>query len=140
MDNEISQEVSNLIIMKSGYSQAVSDFENIVDNIPMDETLRLILKDKMKRKQKAFILGDTEYEATIYKYYLKDINMGYVIFDDIYEIKGVLIDLNKTEITEIPEKEILTIRKEILPDQEIKATNKEYAKMTYENILKPFKK
>ena len=119
------------IILKSGYNQAINDILTIID----DESL----KEKILKKQKDFLIGNKEYEATIYKYYIKECNMGYVIFEDIYEIKGVLLDLNKNEIIEIPEDEIIKIRQELLPDTEIEAKNKEYAKLTYENILAPFK-
>lgn len=119
------------IILKSGYNQAINDILTIID----DESL----KEKILKKQKDFLIGNKEYEATIYKYYIKECNMGYVIFEDIYEIKGVLLDLNKNEIIEIPEDEIIKIRQELLPDKTIESNNKDYIELKYNEILNPFK-
>lgn len=119
------------IILKSGYNQAINDILTIID----DESL----KEKILKKQQEFLIGNKEYVAIISKYYIKECNMGYVIFEDIYEIKGVLLDLNKNEIIEIPEDEIVKIRQELLPDFRTEVKNKEYAELTYQNILAPFK-
>ena len=53
----------DFIIMKAGYNQAINDILELVDDD--------VLKEKIVRKQKAFLFGNKEYKCIITKYYLK---------------------------------------------------------------------
>lgn len=120
----------DFIIMKAGYNQAINDILELVDDD--------VLKEKILRKQRAFLLGNREYECKISKYYLKQENIGYVIFDDLYELKGICLNLNNNEIINMPEDEIIKTRKILEPNETYTYKNRDLANFNYNNIIKPF--
>lgn len=100
------------IILRSGYNQAINDVLEVLDkNIYIDIENKNVLKDMILRRQKSYLNGQNEYEGSLYKYHDAVNKIGYIIFDDIYEIKGVCIYIEDGTYKELDEKELLFIKK-----------------------------
>ena len=69
-----------------------------------------IIENRLKRLQRKNELKN-EYKGTVSKYYDKENKIGFIILDDIYELKGYQILIEDNKYIEIPEKELLYIIK-----------------------------
>lgn len=99
--------MEDYIILRSGYNQAVNDMlEALKDEIETNP----VIKDRILRKQRQFLIGNTEYEGFLYKHYDEEHKIGYILFDDIYELKGICIFIEEGTCKELDEKELIHAR------------------------------
>ena len=130
--------MEDFIILNTGYQSAIKEsLENLKDLNEYD-----IIKDRLDRLGDKYriIHDDSKYIGKISKYYDKENDLGYIIFDDIYELKGVMLFVTKKEYKEIAEKELIFIKNTLKP-----FFNKTYEeqfkmKIEYNNILNNFTK
>lgn len=125
------------IILKTGYNQAVNDIlEALKDEIEINPVIR----DRILRKQRQYLIGNKEYEGFIYKHHDEVNNIGYILFDDIYELKGVAIFIEEGTYKELDEKELLYARSENQMKSSEKFKNKDLINLRYEELLSKWKK
>ena len=99
--------MEDYIILRSGYNQAVNDMlEALKDEIETNP----VIKDRILRKQRQFLIGNTEYEGFLYKHYDEEHKIGYILFDDIYELKGICIFIEEGTCKQLDEKELIHAR------------------------------
>lgn len=133
--------MEDFIILRSGYNQAINDIlETVNNNIYIDEENKKVLKDMILRKQRQYLIGNTEYEGFIYKHHDEENNIGYILFDDIYELKGVAIFIEDGTYKELSEKELLYARSENPMKSSEKFKNKDLINLRYEELLSKWKK
>lgn len=126
--------MEDYIILRAGYDKAVNDIlETLKDMSEYD-----IIKSRILKKQQQYLLGNREYEGFLYKFYDKDNNLGYIIFDDIYEIKGVCLFIKEGKYKELEEKELIFAKNNNLCIWSEKFNNKDYINLKYEELLKPY--
>ena len=125
------------IILRTGYNQAVNDMlETLKDEIETNP----VIKDRILRKQRQYLIGNTEYEAFLYKHYDEEHKIGYILFDDIFELKGVAIFIEEGTYKELSEKELLYARNENPMKSSEKFQNKDLINLRYEELLSKWKK
>lgn len=133
-DNE-----QDLIIIRAGYNIAIRDVLDIIDkNIYLDEDNKIILRNHILKKQSQFLLGNTEYEGSLYKYYDIKNQLGYIIFDDIYELKGVCIFIEEGKYIKIDEKELIHIKNNFEIKYFESFKNKDLINLRYEEWISKF--
>ena len=99
--------MKDYIILKTGYDIAVKNFlENLKDLPDYD-----IIKDRILRQQKKYLLGENVYEGNLLKYYDSENKLGYLIVDDIYSLYGVCIFINDKKYKELTERELVFVKK-----------------------------
>lgn len=130
--------MEDFFILNSGYQLAIKNSLEILSDLPDID----IIKDRLDRLGDKYriIHDDSKYIGKISKYYDKENDLGYIIFDDIYELKGVMLFVTKKEYKEIDEKELIFIKNTIKP-----FVSKEYQeqfkmKLEYNELLNNFKK
>lgn len=130
--------MEDFFILNSGYQLAIKNSLEILSDLPDID----IIKDRLNRLGDKYriIHDDSKYIGKISKYYDKENDLGYIIFDDIYELKGVMLFVTKKEYKEIDEKELIFIKNTIKP-----FVSKEYQeqfkmKLEYNELLNNFKK
>lgn len=129
------------IILRSGYNQAINDVLEVLDkNIYIDIENKDVLKDMILRRQKCYLNGQNEYEGSLYKYHDTVNKIGYIIFDDIYEIKGVCIYIEDGTYKELDEKELLFIKKAFSSIWSETFKNKDLINLRYEEFLNKWNK
>lgn len=124
------------IIMKTGYDIAIEDaIKKLEDLSDFD-----VIKSRLLRLKKQYEIGNKQYEGSIYKYYDKVQELGFVILDDIYEIKGACIFVEEGTYKELEEKELLWVKDtyEIKTQENFK--NIDLIKLRYNDILNKFKR
>ena len=129
------------IILRTGYNQAINDIlETLNKNIYIDEENKKVLKDMILRKQRQYLIGNTEYEGSLYKYHDSQNNIGYIIFDDIYELKGVAIFIEDGTYKELDEKELIFVRNNNEVKWSEQFQNKDLINLRYDEFLNKWKK
>lgn len=129
--------MEDYIILRTGYNQAVNDIlEALKDEIEINPVIR----DKILRKQRQYLIGNKEYEGFIYKHHDEVNKIGYILFDDIYELKGVAIFIEDGTYKELDEKELLYARSENPMKSSEKFQNKDLINLRYEELLSKWKK
>lgn len=124
----------DFILFRAGYNRAVFEITNILNNNTNIE----VIKDEILRKQRALFAGNEAYEGNLYKYYDKENNLGYILFDDIYELKGVCIFIKEGIYTELPVEELLFAKQNNKLIQSESFTNKDLATFRYQEWLSKF--
>ncbi len=133
--------MDEFIILKSGYDKAIIDVLDVLDkNIYIDEENKNVLKDMILKRQKLYVVGNTVYEGSLYKYHDKENNLGYILFDDIYELKGVCIFIEEGNYKELNEKELLFIKNNYTSKWSERFQNKNLINLRYEELLNKWKK
>lgn len=98
--------MEDYIVLKTGYNNAINEALEILTDCTDYE----IIENRLKRLQRKNELKN-EYKGTVSKYYDKENKLGFIILDDIYELKGYQILIEDNKYIEIPEKELLYIIK-----------------------------
>lgn len=130
--------MEDFIILNTGYQSAIKEsLENLKDLNEYD-----IIKDRLDRLGDKYriIHDDSKYIGKISKYYDKENDLGYIIFDDIYELKGVMLFVTKKEYKEIEEKELIFIKNTLKPFFNKTYEEQSKMKIEYNNILNNFTK
>lgn len=132
--------MEDYIILRSGYDNAINDCLDVIEKLDIDRIDKQVIKKEILRKQRAFLIGNKEYEGTLYKYYNEENKLGYIVFDDIYEIKGVCIFVEEGTYTELNKKELVFVMENnpIIFSENFK--NKDLINLRYDEWLKKFKK
>jgi hypothetical protein len=134
------KENEDFIILKAGYNEAINEvLETIDKNIYLDEENKKVLQDMILRKQRQHWIGNTEYEGFLYKYYDEKTKIGYIIFDDIYELKGVCIFIEEGKFKKIDEKELIFARNNYKIIASEKFSNKDLIYLRYTEWLSKFR-
>jgi hypothetical protein len=129
------------IILRTGYNQAINDIlETLNNNIYIDEENKRVLKDMILRKQRQYLIGNAEYEGFLYKHYDEQNKIGYILFDDIYELKGVAIFIEDGTCKELPEKELIYARNAFPVVWCDTFKNKDLINLKYEELTSKWKK
>lgn len=124
------------IILRTGYNQAVNDIlETLQDEIENNP----VIKDRILRKQRQYLIGNKEYEGFLYKYHDEEHNIGYIVFDDIYEIKGVAIFIKDGTYNELNEKELIFVKNNNVVRWSEQFKNKDLINLRYEEFLSKWK-
>ena len=133
--------MEDYIILRSGYNQAVNDIlETLNNNTYIDEENKTVLKDMILRKQRQFLIGNTEYEGFLYKHYDEEHKIGYILFDDIYELKGICIFIEEGTCKELDEKELIYARKAFPVVWCDTFKNKDFINLKYEELTSKWNK
>lgn len=131
--------MEDFVILKAGYNEAINEVMEIIDkNIYIDEENKKVLKDMILRKQRQHWIGNTEYEGWLYKYYDEQAKIGYILFDDIYELKGVCIFIEEGKYKKIDEKELIFAKNNYKMLASEKFTNKDLISLRYDEWLSKF--
>ena len=135
----MEKEQQDFLILKAGYNEAINEvLETIDKNIYLDEENKKVLKDMILRKQRLHWVGNTEYEGFLYKYYDEKSKIGYILFDDIYELKGVCIFVEEGKYKKIDEKELIFARNNYKIIATEKFTQKDLIALRYDEWLSKF--
>lgn len=126
--------MEDYIIIKAGYDNAVNDILNSLADLPDYD----IIKSRILKKQQQYWLKDKEYEGFLYKFYDKENNIGYIIFDDIYKIKGVCLFVKEGKYKELDEKELIFAKNNNVCIWSEKFDNEKTINEKYLQILKPY--
>lgn len=120
-----------------GYNQAIEDaIEIIQKNNSKSEIIKQInlLKKSIQPKQKI-----EPYQATITKYFNKQLNLGYMIIEECRNKFAILLELDSGSYSDA--KVDLEYAKNNFPQKEILSfDNKNHFNITLEEILKNFEK
>lgn len=129
--------MEDYIILRAGYNQAVKD---ILETLKTESQENPVIKDKILRAQRKYLIGNTEYEGFLYKHYDRENNIGYVLFDDIYELKGFAIFIDEGTCKELDCKELLYARSqyELIWNEGFK--NQDLINLRYKELLDKWKK
>lgn len=119
--------MDDYIIIRTGYNQAIREVLDIVDDD--------VLKDKILRLQRKFWSNKDGYECIIYKYYNEENNIGYILFDDINELKGVCIFVKEKTYIELVAKELIFAKQNYKLVWSEKFDNIEKANEVYLDLL-----
>lgn len=98
--------MDDFIILKTGYDKAINDILENLQDLPNYD----IIKDRVLRQQKRYLLNGKEYEGTLLKYYDSENQLGYLIIDDIFELQGVCIFINDKKYKKISEQELVFVK------------------------------
>lgn len=129
--------MEDYIILRAGYNQAVNDIlETLKDQIEINP----IIKDRILRKQRQYLIGNKEYEGFLYKHYDEEHKIGYILFDDIYELKGICIFIEEGTCKELDEKELLYAKSEFPVIWADTFKNKDLMNLRYEELLSKWNK
>lgn len=124
------------IILDAGYHQAIRDMLEILKDFKNYDLIEnKIMKRKLQRE-----LGENNYEGYLYKYYDKENNLGYIVFDDIYETKGVCIFVEDNTFVELQEQDVLFAKKKYPCIWNKKYKDKDLIKVEYQSLYNKFKK
>lgn len=95
--------MEDFVILKAGYDQAIQDaFLKLKDLDNYD-----IIRYRLNKMKESFGKKSTTYKGIMYKFYDKESNTGYIIFDDNFSTKGVIIDISSKEKELITESECI---------------------------------
>lgn len=94
------------IVLRTGYNNAINESLKILSDLKDYE----IIENRLKRLQRKQELQN-EYKGTVSKYYDKENKIGFIILDDIYELKGYQILIEDNKYIEISENELLYVIK-----------------------------
>ena len=92
--------MEDYIVLRSGYNKAINE---ILDNFK-DLPNYNIIKYRLDRLKRNF---EGENTIEISKYFNKEANIGYIIYDGPNEFKGVGIDIAESTYTELSEEELI---------------------------------
>lgn len=135
----MEKEQEDFLILKAGYNEAINEILEIIDkNIYLDEENKKVLKDMILRKQRLHWIGNAEYEGFLYKYYDEKSKIGYILFDDIYELKGVCIFVEEGKYKKIDEKELIFARNNYKIIATEKFAQKDLIALRYDEWLSKF--
>lgn len=129
--------MEDFIVLNAGYQKAIQDSLEILKDLQDFD----IIKDRLLR------LGDKEraindkigYMGNISKYYDRKNDLGYIIFDDIYDINGVMLFVSKKEYKKIDEKELIFIKNNMKPFTSRNYKDKDLIYKEYQEMLNDFK-
>lgn len=125
------------IILRAGYNQAVND---MIEALQSEIETNPVIKDRILRRQRQYLIGNTEYEGFLYKYHDEEHNIGYIVFDDIYELKGVAIFIKDGTYKELEEKELIFVKNNNVVRWSDQFKNKDLINLRYEELLSKWKK
>ena len=95
--------MEDFVILKAGYDQAIQDaFLKLKDLDNYD-----IIRYRLNKMKESFGKDKASYKGIMYKFYDKESNAGYIIFDDNFSTKGVIIDISSKEKELITESECI---------------------------------
>ena len=95
--------MEDFVILKAGYDQAIQDaFLKLKDLDNYD-----IIRYRLNKMKESFGKDKASYKGIMYKFYDKESNTGYIIFDDNFSTKGVIIDISSKEKELITESECI---------------------------------
>lgn len=129
--------MEDFIVLNAGYQTAVNESLEVLSDLENFD----IIKDRLLR------LGDKEraindkigYMGNISKYYDRKNDLGYIIFDDIYDINGVMLFVSKKEYKKIDEKELIFIKNNMKPFTSRNYKDKDLIYKEYQEMLNDFK-
>ena len=98
--------MEDYIVLKTGYNNAINDSLEILSDFKNFD----IIEDRLNRLKRKNELKN-EYKGTVSKYYDKENKIGFIILDDIYELKGYQILIEDNKYIEISESELLYVMK-----------------------------
>ena len=98
--------MEDFIVLKTGYNNAISDSLKTLSDLKDYE----IIENRLQRLQRKQELQN-EYKGTVSKYYDKENKIGFIILDDVYELKGYQILIEDNKYIEISESELLYVMK-----------------------------
>lgn len=98
--------MEDFIVLKTGYNNAINDSLKTLSDLKDYE----IIENRLQRLQRKQELQN-EYKGTVSKYYDKENKIGFIILDDVYELKGYQILIEDNKYIEISESELLYVMK-----------------------------
>ena len=128
--------MEDYIILNAGYNTAINDILKKLEDLPDYE----LIKERILKVKKSHEIGNTKYEGTLYKYYNKNDDLGFILYDDIYTLKGVSLFVTKGEYKELEEKELIFVKNTMKPFWKEVFENKDLINLRYKNLLNNFKK
>jgi hypothetical protein len=131
--------MEDVIILRAGYNQAINDIVTIINEMNISEDDKNLIRDRISRKQRQYLIGNTKYEGSLYKYYDKQSNIGYILFDDIYELKGVAIFIEEGTYKELDGKELIYARNQYELIRSEFFSNKDLINLRYKELLDKWK-
>ena len=129
--------MEDFFILNAGYQSAINDSLNELSDLYNID----IIKDRLNRiSEKHRAIHDNQYKGTISKYYYKENDLGFILYDDIYELKGIMILVSKKEYKELDEAESIFIKNNFKSFYNLEFENQFKMKTEYNNLLEKFKR
>lgn len=128
--------MEDYIVLKAGYHIAVNEILNSLQNLQDYD----IIKDRIMRVQENYEVGKDNYKGNLLKYYDKEKNLGFILFDDIYNLKGVSLLVSEGKYKELEEKELVFVKYTMKPFWNKIYDDKNSIELKYNELLNNFKK
>lgn len=129
--------MEDFIVLNAGYQKAVNESLEVLSDLENFD----IIKDRLLRlgNRTRAINDNVGYTGYISKYYDKDNDIGYIIYDDIYGINGAMLFVSKKEYKKIEEKELIFIKNNMKPFIIKDYKDKDLIYKEFQEMLKEFK-
>ena len=130
--------MEDFIILNSGYQAAITDSLKLLKDLNEFD----VINDRLSRiaEKHRLINSDSGYEGKISKYYDKRNDLGYIIYDDIFELKGIMIFVSKKECKVIEERDLIFIKNTMEPFSTKEFKIQKLMQLEYDEMLEKFKK
>ena len=128
--------MEDYIVLKAGYHIAVNEILKSLQNLQDYD----IIKDRIMRVQENYEVGKDNYKGTLLKYYDKEKDLGFILFDDIYNLKGVSLLVSEGKYKELEEKELVFVKNTMKPFWNKIYDDKNTIELKYNELLNNFKK
>lgn len=130
--------MEDFIILNSGYQSAINDTLKILQDLNEFD----VINDRLLRiaEKHRLINSDSGYEGNINKYYDKENDLGYIVYDDIFELKGVMIFVSQKQYKPIEEKDLIFIKNTMQSFSTKNFKIQKLMQLEYEEMLEKFKK
>lgn len=134
-----------LFILNAGYNNAISDvlkFFEIYEKIDIKELKEKIknLKRNTREDLKSEVSDIINFKGILYKYFLKDINVGIMIYKTEFELKGVYLFLDEGKYIELPKAELEFTIENYEPNFKKEFNEKMYMDMQYNEWISKWEK
>jgi len=130
--------MKDFIILNSGYQAAITDSLKVLKDLNEID----VINDRLLRiaEKHRLINSDSGYEGNINKYYDKENDLGYIVYDDIFELKGVMIFVSQKQYKPIEEKDLIFIKNTMQSFSTKNFKIQKLMQLEYEEMLEKFKK
>lgn len=129
--------MEDFIVLNAGYQTAIKDSLEILKDLQDFD----IIKDRLLRlsdKERA-INDKVGYSGNISKYYDAKNDLGYILYDDIYGLNGIMLFVSKKEYKKIEEKELIFVKNNMKPFTYKNYNDKDLIYKEYQEMLNGFK-
>jgi hypothetical protein len=125
--------MEDYIVLRSGYNKAINEILDDFKDLPNYN----IIKYRLDRLKRNFEENNT---IEIGKYFNKEANIGYIIYESPKELKGIGIDIAESTYTELSEEELIFAIENVEKKWSNTYVDETSANEHYNEFLSKFKK